>query len=330
MTDEMSCRIKRAATRAVGICDSKMSMPATPTPATPSKVRTFPTLHTQRSEQSPDAAPGAAQPSRSFVAFAKRLSREPLLHFTLLGALIFGGDAVLHPPAKDEKVITVAKTMRQSFIENFDEDKVRAPSDDQLQKMIDSWVASEILYREGKALGVDRGDEMIRDRIAFKMQLLIFDQIKVPRPTEEQLRAWFAENHANFDEPERVSFYITPPTDQATAQRQFEDIAQQHESEELQQQTRAILGRTVASLAASFGQEFRDALLAMPPGQWKVLRSRDGWHVARLDSRIQGTLANLETVRDEAARIWHTEETRKLAWEAVKRLKTSYQVRYEQ
>jgi hypothetical protein len=68
----------------------------------------------------------------------------------------------------------------------------------------------------------------------------------------------------------------------------------------------------------------------MQQGQWKVLRSKDGWHVARLDSRRQGTPANFETVQEEAAKIWHTEETHKLAWEAVKRLKTSYQVRYEQ
>jgi hypothetical protein len=269
------------------------------------------------------------EPSRSLVSVIARLLREPLLHFSLLGAIIFGIDALLHPPAKDEKIIMVTKAMRQSFIDNFDEDKERAPSSDQLQKMIDSWVASEILYREGKTLGVDRGDETIRDRIAYKMQLLIFDQIRVPRPTDEQLQAWFADNHARFDEPERVSFYITPPTDQATAQRQFEDIVQQRESEELQHLTRAILARPVASLAASFGEDFRDRLLTMPEGEWRLLQSKDGWHVARLDSRRPGALASLDKVRDEAARIWHTEETRKLAWEAVKRLKASYQVRYE-
>ncbi|WP_425248931.1 peptidyl-prolyl cis-trans isomerase [Bradyrhizobium huanghuaihaiense] len=301
-----------------------MSMPATPV-----EVQSFPISHAGGSGPGADVASGATQPSRSFVSALVRLSREPLLHFTLLGAIIFGIDAVLHPPAKDEKVITVTKAMRQSFIDNFDEDKERAPSSEQLQKMIDSWVASEILYREGKALGVDRGDETIRDRIAFKMQLLIFDQIRVPRPTDEQLQAWFAENHARFDEPERVSFYITSPTDQATAQRQLDDIVQQRESEELQHLTRAILARPVESLAAAFGEGFRDQLLTMPEGEWRLLQSKDGWHVARLDSRRPGNLASLDKVRDEAARIWHTDETRKLAWEAVKRLKASYQVRYE-
>jgi parvulin-like peptidyl-prolyl isomerase len=83
-------------------------------------------------------------------------------------------------------------------------------------------------------------------------------------------------------------------------------------------------------LAASFGEGFRDALLALPTGQWAALQSKDGWHVVRLDSRRVGVVASLETVRDEATRIWQTDETRKRAWEAVNRLKATYNVRYEQ
>ena len=277
-----------------------------------------------------DAGPGATPSSRPLASAARFLWREPLLHFCLLGALIFAVDTVLHPPAKDEKVIVVTKAMRQSFIDNFDEDKERTPSDAELEKMIESWVASEILYREGKTLAVDRGDDMIRDRVAYKLQLLIFDQIRVPQPTEDQLRSWFADNHERFDDPERVGFYLTPPTDEATARRQLEDIREQHESEELQRRTRAILARPVASLAPSFGEGFREGLLALPLGEWAVLQSKDGWHVVRLDSRRQGELATLDSVRDEAARIWHTDETRKRAWEAVSRLKASYSVRYEE
>jgi hypothetical protein len=282
-------------------------------------------------QRSANPADRTTRPSGLAVSAAARLLwREPLLHFVVLGALIFGIDAALHPQQKDDRVVVVTKAMRQSFIDNFDEDKSRVPSDDELTKMIESWVASEILYREGKALGVDRGDDMIRDRVAFKLQLLIFDQIHVAPPTEDQLRAWFASNHARFDEQERVGFYLTPPTDQITAQRQLEDILWQHESEELQKQTRAILARPVASLAASFGEGFRDGLLAMPQGQWNILQSKDGWHVVRLDSRRPGALASFDNVRDEVARIWQTEETRKQAWEAVSRLKANYKVRYEQ
>src|SRR5882724_9464774 len=66
---------------------------------------------------------------RVWSALWKLLRREPLVHFAILGGLIFGADALLHPPVKDDHTITVTKTLRQSFIDNFDEDKARVPSD---------------------------------------------------------------------------------------------------------------------------------------------------------------------------------------------------------
>jgi hypothetical protein len=259
----------------------------------------------------------------------RRLLREPLLHFLVLGGLIFGADALLHPPAKDDHVIVVTKALQQSFIDNFDEDHEKAPSADELRKMIDAWVASEILYREGKMRGVDRGDEMIRNRIAYKLQVMIFDQVEVPRPTDEQLQAWFAENHARFDQPETVGFYMTPASDEGTARQELADIKAGREGADLEEKTRAILARPVPSLAPAFGEGFRDALLAVPLGEWTVLQSKEGWHVVRLDSRRDGTLAKLNDVKDEAVRLYHTDETRKRAWDAVNRLKAAYTIRIE-
>src|SRR3977135_1112300 len=95
---------------------------------------------------------GAAAPTnrlahslRAVVAGTARLLwTEPLQQFVVLGALIFAADAVLHPPPKDDKVITVSKAMRQSFIDNFDEDKSRTPSDAEMEKMIKSWLVTII------------------------------------------------------------------------------------------------------------------------------------------------------------------------------------------
>jgi hypothetical protein len=268
---------------------------------------------------------------RPIVAGAARfLWREPLLHFVVLGALIFAADAILHPPPKDDKMITVSKAMRQSFIDNFDEDKSRTPSDAEMEKMIESWVASEILYREGKALGVDRGDDMIRERITYKVQELIFEQIKVPRPTETELRTWFASNHKQFDEPERVGFYLTPPSDEATARRRLDDILAQREGEDLHEHTRIFPARPVESLTASFGDSFKDVLLALPMKEWHLIQSKEGWHVARLDSRRPGILVKFENVSDAVTKIWLADETRRRSQDAVARLKSGYRVKYEQ
>ena len=276
----------------------------------------------------PAASARAAGPGPIVRAAWRIVRHEPLVHFFLLGGLIFAADAMLHPPER-ERVITVTRAMRQAMSENFDEDRERHATGAELDAMVENWVASEILYREGKALGVDRGDDTIRDRIAFKLQLLIFSQIDPPPATEAGLHDWFAANHDRFDEPERVSFYLGPPTDEATARRRLAEVLGGREPADLQRKTRAMVGRPVSSLAPSFGAGFRDALLALPQEQWAALQSVEGWHLVRVDSRRPAVLARFEDVQDEAVRTWKTDETRKRAWEAVKRLRANYTVRYE-
>lgn len=259
----------------------------------------------------------------------RQWAREPLLHFLVLGGLIFGADAWLHPPDRNARVITVTKQMRETMAANFDEDRERRATPDELNQLVENWVASEILYREGKLLGVDRGDDTIRDRIAFKLQLLIFSQLETPNPSVDELRAWFEDHHDRFDEPERVSFYIGPPKDEAAARKDLADIESGQENDDLSRTTRAMIGRPITSLAPVFGEGFRDGLLAMPFNRWGVLHSTEGWHVVRYDSRRPGERARFEDNHDQALRIYQTDAVRVRAWEAVKRLRANYTVRYE-
>lgn len=257
------------------------------------------------------------------------LRSEPLFQFCLIGGLIFALDLVLHPPGQDEKTIVVTKAMQDGFVRNFSEDGDRFPSPTELNNMIESWVASEVLYREGKALGMDKGDAMIRDRIAFKLQSLVFDQVKVDKPTEADLRAWFEKTRMQYDEPERVGFLLTPASDEATARRQLEDIRAQRESAELRDQTRAFLGRPVPSLAATFGDDFAAHFAKLTANEWTVIRANDGWHVVRLDVRKPGVPATYEEVVDNVRRSFLNEETRKRAWATVQKLKSNYTVKIE-
>jgi PPIC-type PPIASE domain len=257
------------------------------------------------------------------------LRNEPLLQFCLIGGLIFGLDFVLHPPGQDDKTIVVTKALQDGFVRNFSEDGDRFPTPTQLNNMIESWVASEVLYREGKALGMDKGDTMIRDRIAFKLQSLVFDQVKVDRPTEADLRAWFEKTRMQYDEPERVGFLLTPATDEATARQQLEDIRAQRESAELRDQTRAFLGRPVQSLPATFGDGFAAQFAKLVVNEWTVIQANDGWHVVRLDVRKPGVPATYEEVVDNVRRSFLNEETRKRAWATVQKFRTNYTVKIE-
>lgn len=276
----------------------------------------------------PPRAPATARAGGKRGPLAS-LAREPLLHFAVLAGLIFGADRLLHPPSQADRTIVVTKAQRQQLIDLYDEDKQRKPSPEELQKLVDFWVAGEILFREGKAMGLDRGDDMIKARVGHKLQLLIFSDIDVGLPSEEEFQAWFAKNRWRYDVPQTLNFYVANAKTEQEARDDVARIAAGQESAELEESARAFVGRPTSTVVATFGDEFVKALMKLPRGQWQPLQSKDGWHVVRLDGVTEGEPATLDTMRDKALQDWKGEATRRRANEALAKLKTNYIIRDE-
>src|SRR4029079_4934889 len=94
--------------------------------------------------------------------------REPLLHFVAVGGLLFAIDRVLISGSDDPHTIVVGGDVDHTAIETFKAARGRAPNDEELGALRRVWLDNEVLYREGLALQVDKGDSAIRERLIFK------------------------------------------------------------------------------------------------------------------------------------------------------------------
>jgi hypothetical protein len=102
--------------------------------------------------------------------WVRRMMREPLLQFMLIGSVIFAAHAAATPSVSKDRLIEVTPEVRQSIIDAFKSaHEGREPGQDELAKLTDLWLLNEITFREALAQGLDKGDEMIRDRIVHKM-----------------------------------------------------------------------------------------------------------------------------------------------------------------
>ena len=114
----------------------------------------------------------------------KRLLKEPLLHFLLLGAAIFiayrlvaarqrlGGNG-----RRDRRAV-------EHLAAGFEKTWQRPPTDEELKGLIDDWVREEIATREALALGLDKDDTVIRRRLRQKLEFVSDDALPRPsRPT---------------------------------------------------------------------------------------------------------------------------------------------------
>src|SRR5437762_3294826 len=137
-----------------------------------------PLLDIHPSETIPARTVAAAPPRRA----GPKLSwlREPLLHFVVLGGLLFGIDHFLVSRADDPHTIVVGADVDSEAIETFKAARGHEPNAEELSALRRVWLDNEVLYREGLALQVDKGDAAIRERVIFKALSVIDSNVKLP------------------------------------------------------------------------------------------------------------------------------------------------------
>lgn len=252
----------------------------------------------------------------------RRLAGEPLVHFLLLGALLFalfawkGGTG---GPTSTRIVIT--QGLVDHLATGFSRTWRRAPTDAELKGLVDEHVKEEIAQREALALGLDRGDTVIRRRLRQKVEFLLVEEASGAPPTDGQLGEWLRQHPDAFHVEPRVAFrqVLLRPDRRGDAARA--------DAQALLAKLRAA-GPEVAidrlgdssmlpgeqplaplpDVARAFGQEYAQALLRLEPGRWSgPVQSSFGLHVVLVREIAAGAAPTLEQVRPLVEREWLAE-----------------------
>ena len=118
---------------------------------------------------------------------ARTLAREPFFHFLALGLLIFLARGLLDGTPEQYRITVGTEDVRR-LATGYDWQFGRPPTATELSHLVERHIEEEILYREGVAMGLDEGDEIVRRRVVQKLQFLQEDVALVPEPGEAALR----------------------------------------------------------------------------------------------------------------------------------------------
>jgi hypothetical protein len=285
---------------------------------------------------SPSPSRPAPQPTRERASGTaherlRRWLREPLLHFLALGALLFVLDAAWLEKADDPNTIVLDRTTDGEMQQLFQSARGRLPNDAELQALRRSWLDNEVLYRQGLALQVDRGDKAIRERVIFKSLNILEAGIQDPVADEATLRTWFEGRRAKYDEPARYDFQeavLSGDTSDA-AVRAFADALNAGNPGDAKAGLRVFKGRPHENLLETYGADFAQALEASPPGVWRAHRTREGLRVMRLDATTPARAADFTALRGVVLHDWVDATKAQARTDAVRALGKRYKVLVE-
>lgn len=262
---------------------------------------------------------------------APQWMREPLLHFVLLGVLLFAVDYFIAGRADDPRTIVVDQSVDAEALQVFREARGREPTQDELYALRRVWLDNEVLYREGLALQMDEGDPAIRDKVIFKALSVINAGLKLPPHDDATLRRWFEQNRDKYDEPARFDFLeaVLVGENSEDAARQFASALNAGTPGEAQAGLRVFDDRPRPNLVTSYGEEFARELESARSGEWRAMPTSGGWAVMRLDVITPPKPADFDALRGVVLQDWTDAVMAEQRTAAVRALARKYTVKVE-
>ena len=273
----------------------------------------------------------------------RRLLGEPLVHFFVVGALVFGAYWLFKPPptvVDDKRIEISANDIRQIALGWVSQGRL-PPTQEQLRNLIDQKIAEEVLFREGLALGLDRNDEIVKRRVAQKMDFLAADIAAMDEPGKAGLEQWFVKHSDRFALPPRVSFrhlYYSPDkrgdaarSDAVAALNALGSKAAGAPGAEAAADP-FMLRSTYSSstpdqMVKEFGPAFTTELFKLEPGGWRgPVKSGFGWHLVWVDALEPGRTPNFEEIQADVRSAWTDDRYAEIKRQALAEMSALYTV----
>ena len=269
--------------------------------------------------------------------------REPLLHFMVIGAaiyLLYGVFAEPTPEETDNTIVVSAgeiEWMQSSWQKRWN----RPPTDKEMDGLIQQYIRETVLYREALTMGLNQHDQVIRRRLAQKLEFLAKDLVALTPPTEEELQAYFAEHRDRYQEPTLYTFtqvFIDPDKRGDTTLVDAETIKANLITQGDAVEDPGALGdgfmlqnyypeKDPIEIQKLFGSGFTESLVDLSPGQWHgPVLSGYGVHLVYV-SNVSGPPAPVfAEMRERVTQDWKADRGEELNEQFYANLRDRYTI----
>ena len=257
-----------------------------------------------------------------------RIKVEPLFIFSAIAVLIFLGDHLISLTKDDPKAIVVTPAIREDIRQIYVNSLKTEPTPGDMKILVDRWIDNEVLYREGLALGLDKGDSSIRERVIFKTLSVTQAEVSLPKLDEHELQKWFTEHEDQYDAPTLINFEEAVVAGKPSADdlKNFVNALNGKGHSEIDSSLEIFKDRPRFTIVDGYGENFAQSLEKLPPSQWSSLDSKAGTRIVRFMSTKPGDKANFDQIKAKVYTDWKNQTAAELSTKAIRELGKKYKI----
>ena len=266
---------------------------------------------------------------------------EPLVHFLVLGALLFVVNSFWDQWFPSQGNIVVSEGRVRMLAENFRRTWQRPPTPPELDGLIEEHIRDEILTHEAQRLGLDRDDTVIRRRLRQKLEIITEEAAASAQATDAQLQDYLTKHVDDFRGESRVAFsqiFLDPTKRGARIDADLKSLLEQVQQratstnwQKLGDQLFVLKPEYALSgereIATIFGADFSSSLLELKQGEWSgPVRSGYGVHLVKVNQIEAARPVTLADVRPLVEREWRNAQRKAGAEAQYQQLRAGYQI----
>lgn len=233
----------------------------------------------------------------------KKIFKEPLVHFALLGLLLFVLFRLVNYDETDTAIVIDQYDLNE-MIAKWNLQWSRDPTADELKGLLDSYIKQEIYYREALAMRLDHDDEVVKRRMAQKMKFLTQDVVSQVEPSEEELIRYMEDNAKSFTREKEISFkhvYFSPDRRQNALADAKAALDSQKPDGDHPPIPSEFNETSISKIRANFGQDFAENIGELVVADyWQgPITSGYGYHIVLIEKIIEARPYLFEEVKDQ-------------------------------
>lgn len=285
----------------------------------------------------------------------KKYAHEPLLHFIVIGLLLFSLVEVLYPNSDSysqsqttiafdqDKIIQFLQFQNKAFnVENATA-KWLDMSETEKSQLMHDYIREEVMYREALSLGLEQDDQIIRRRLIQKIEFINRGfQSDMAKIEEDEVKQFFnlhqkeylidpsiTFTHVFFDQ--KVYGDQTLPMAKQTLQVLNDKQVPFEQASQFGQRFyfhRNYVDRTPAFIASHFGPDFsKNAFEVQQDSNWHgPITSKYGQHLIRVSKNQASRLPKLGEVAGQVLDHLQRIKQRELKQIALEKMVAKYQL----